>query len=91
VQAACVTMMQPVETQHPPTGVQGLGLQVPHGVKIEPVGQLAALTLVQSPVLGLQHAPGHGLGLQVVPAPSHRNPIRFGQALCGITKQFICW
>lgn len=61
-------------------------MQMPHGMKMEPAAQLAASTLVQLP-LGAQHAPGHGLGVQLVPAPSQMPPKKVLQMACVVGLQ----
>lgn len=69
-QMFAVVMMHPLGCrQHGPTGGQGLGVQVtPVRTGVAPAGQeLPPKTWKQAPVLGLQHALTHGLGLQDVP------------------------
>lgn len=61
-------MHEPLLRQHAPVG-QMNGVQPKDWNQVLPGGQLAWLVMVQMPVIGLQHAPGQALGLQLVPAP----------------------
>lgn len=63
-------MQAPVGRQHAPVGTgQMNGTQLKAAVQVN--AQLACDVTTQKPVAVLQQAPGHALGLQLVPAPIH--------------------